>query len=667
MTKGAGTINTNSKIMHSCYQKLRLALALGMLLVLGGLIYLPGISGPYVFDDASNLLGNIYVQINSLDRDSLYRASFSLGSGPLQRPIAMLSFALNHYFAGSFADSTPFKLTNLAIHVINAALVCWLVVQILKKAVTLGNYGHKLSLLSASSYLYVAAGIGLLWLVHPIQLTSVLYLVQRMTELSALFTLLALNCYFLWRTRLLAGKSQGAWLLGLGPLLFGILGIYSKENAALLPAYILVLEATLFRGEAPWDKWHRLTRTARTVVISVAITAILVIGIMAVDYALPHYGYRDFTMTERLLTQGRALVFYLSLILLPRLDQFALFHDDFEVSHALLDPWTTLASLITVTALLTTALYWRRRYPLLSLGILWFFAGHLLESTVLPLEIMHEHRNYLPSIGPLLIIAHAADQASHRLGKQALLGISVVLLMLVATVTWVRASQWTDDYTLFLHESIHHPESPTAHSGLALRLIQRGDYGGGMQHFRRAAELHRAETSYLFYMHMFAAQRRETLPLNEQQETLRRLREGHITNTTGQALDYLGDCISSWCQSLRVPMENWLRILIDRPGKTTMDISYLQLLLGRTLLSQGRVDDAVAAYRRSYELDRKYLHPLIELTAMYIQLGNTSNAARVFDELKSANRQSKHPRDKEIQELEEMLGKLSPQPIKLVR
>jgi len=81
---------------------------------LSALVYLPGINGPFVFDDHPNLLSNDYVKIRDLKPATLYRAAYSLKAGPLQRPVAMLSFAINYYFAGSFRKSFPYKATNLS-------------------------------------------------------------------------------------------------------------------------------------------------------------------------------------------------------------------------------------------------------------------------------------------------------------------------------------------------------------------------------------------------------------------------------------------------------------------------------------------------------------------------------------------------------------------------
>lgn len=626
--------------------------------VLGALIFLPGKSGPMVFDDASNLLGNSYVQIHSLDPETLYRASTSLEAGPLKRPISMLSFALNHYFAGSFDDSTPYKLTNIAIHAVNGLLLFWMMSLVFLRLTQLKLQDRALSGINRNSYLMLASVVALLWVMHPIQLTSVLYVVQRMTELSGLFTLLALICYLTGRLRMVTNKSGGARLILVGSVIFGTLGVFCKETTILLPVYMLVLELTLFGAEHPWNHWRKLpVKMKGALLLSVAVAGIVMLT-WAIHYSLPKYAIRDFNMVERLLTEPRILFFYLSLILLPRLNQFSLFHDDIQLSTSVLSPWTTLPSLVGIVFLLAFAYRTRRRQPLLSLGIFWFFAGHLLESTILPLELAHEHRNYLPSLGPILVIVHTVSAACMKLQRRWLWGILPLLVVAVAGVSYMRATQWASDYSLFAYETSHNPDSASVTSGFALRLIEVGKYDEGMQAFRHAALLAPEEPSYLIYMNMFAANAGEKFDQAGTEETLKRLATGHITATTGQALQYLGDCVLSWCHSLGPSMELWMKTLLNREDQTGVDKSYFHFLLARALFSQGKINEAVKTYNLAHETDTNYLHPLFDLVYLYVREGDGNKAKETVHRLREANRTARHPRTEQIEETEKDIENL---------
>lgn len=625
-------------------------LLLSCLLAMAGLIYLPGISGPYTFDDFPNLLANSYVQINSLDAESLYHAAYSLAAGPLMRPVSMLSFALNHYFAGSFNDPTPYKLTNILLHTFNGLLVFWMTQLIFtrlkqtnQQTFVSGDY------INARTLGILSAVVAALWITHPIQVTSVLYVVQRMTSLSGLFVILGLICYLKGRMRLISGKQDGVWIILLGLLGCGIPGILSKENAVLLPLFMLVLEFVLFSSEKPWKLWRTLSRrTQVTILVSVVLLSLTGL-ILAINYALPNYIYRQFNMLERVLTESRVLFFYISLILVPRIDKFGIFHDDLEISTSLFSPWTTLPSVLGLIFLLLVAIVKRKEWPLFALGSLWFFTAHLLESTILALEIAHEHRNYLATYGVLLVCLHMIDRGSHVVRRKELWLLLPLMILTFAGITYFRALQWANPVSLYHYEALHSPNSSSAQAGLGMRLVLSNQYDEGMKALRRASELEPSEASYLLNMHMVTAEAGKELSDLDHEETVNRLTNGHVSASTILALQFLGECISSACASLQSKMETWLRLLLKRSKSGGQDASLYYHLLGRTLAGQGKLDEAINAYKSSYQLDQKYLHPLFELGHLYLVLQRIDDAEATLRELRYANQGNKHPRDADIE------------------
>lgn len=610
-------------------------------------VYLPGIKGPYVFDDFSNIIDNSYIAITSLDKDSLYHAAYSVRSGALWRPVAMVSFALNHYFAGGFGNPAPFKLTNIVIHAINALLVFWLLRLILARN---AHISHEREDRKPLTLVLLGAAIALLWAVHPIQLTSVLYVVQRMVGLSALFTLLGIVCYLIGRQRQLAGKKGGAWLMLAGPLGFGALGMLSKENAVLLIGFIALLEFTLFADERPWRFWKRLPANLRRALIGALALALVAATAYAISYSLPGYAVRDYTMMERVLTQTRVLFFYLSLIVLPSISQFSL-HHEFNISTSLLTPWTTLPSLLGLIALMAVGFAARRRLPLLSLGILWFFVAHALESTIFNLELAHEHRNYLASLGILL----AATQLVVIIGRRFTPRLPWILLpsliMLFAVTTFLRSQHWSSTASLALHEAGYRPDSAYAQTDLGFALAGRGQAQGSIQAMRRAAELNPKDPAPLINMHMLAALMRVTLDPRDQEETLRRLSAtSYVTANTSRALQSVNACLLSDCSVLAPHMEQWARTLI-KVLRPTADRSIFNFMLGRALRSQGKMNEAILALVNAVQQDNKYLHPLFELAAIYMDLGQIDAAETILAHMREVNSRSAYPRDREIEKL----------------
>jgi tetratricopeptide (TPR) repeat protein len=496
----------------------------------------------------------------------------------------------------------------------------------------------------------LGTGIALLWAVHPIQLTSVLYVVQRMVGLSALFTLLGLISYLKGRQRQLNGQRGGVWLMLAGPLGFGVLGVLSKENAALLPGFIVVLEFTLFADEKPWRSWERLSVKFRRALIGALALVLIAVTGYAVNYALPGYSVRDYTMVERLLTETRVLFFYLSLILLPRISQFSL-HHEFDVSTTLLTPWTTLPSLLGLIAMFAVGITARKRFPLISLGILWFFVAHALESTIFNLELVHEHRNYLASLGILLTAAQLIVVIGRRFFPRLPWILLPSLVLLFAVTTLLRSQHWSNTTSLAVHEAGYRPDSAYAQTDLGFALAGRGQAQGSIQAMRRAAELNPGDPSPLINMHMLAALMNVTLDPHDQEETLRRLsRISHVTANTSRALQSVNACLLSKCSVLAPHMEQWARTLI-RVLRPSVDRSLFNFMLGRALRVQGKTNEAILALVESVHQDRKYLHPLFELAAIYMDLGEIDAAEKILAHLRHVNSTNSYPRNREIEQL----------------
>jgi tetratricopeptide (TPR) repeat protein len=415
-------------------------------------VYFPGLAGDYIFDDIPNLLDNKRLQIDSLDMESLRGAAFSSGSGLLRRPVSMATFALNRYFFGVAPFS--YKVVNLTIH-----LLTGFGLFLLGRLLLIAYRQTRRPDLPETAVTWLPVLISGLWLVHPLNLTSVLYIVQRMTSLATLFMVYGLCLYVAGRCRMIQGRP-GLPLIMAGLLVFGGLSIFSKESGALLPLYMLAVELPLFRfrdRDAKPDKRVIFFFLATVIVPAILLLTYLVIHPSAI---LAGYASRDFTLLERLLTEARVLLFYLKMIVIPSISELGLYHDDIAVSHGLLDPPTTLCSIIALAGLLLGAFLLLNKRPLISLGILWFFAGHMLESTAYPLEIAHEHRNYLADYGILFALTVAVTQTDwRRLTPVVRSAVPLCFLVLFAATTWLRANQWSDNINQAVYEARHHPNS----------------------------------------------------------------------------------------------------------------------------------------------------------------------------------------------------------------
>ena len=442
------------------------------------LVYFPGLHGPYVLDDEENITLNDTVALKEITRDSIYNALLSNQSGPFKRPLASLSFALNHYFAGGFNNTLPFKLTNVVIHIINALLIYYLSLLFLRRPV----FAHALT---NQQQMHVAGFAASLWALHPIQLTSVLYVVQRMNSLSALFVILGLIVFMHGRQSLEKSNKRGflVMLAGIGG--GTLLGAGAKENAVLLPIFALVIELTLYRRD-------HLSHSAKTWLRAFYVLTIVVPTVIFISYVAMHPGFfldsykmRVFSPHERLLTEMRVLWFYLSLLLLPSIRRLGLFHDDIPISTGLLHPITTLPAVIGIFVILAFALIKFRRYPIASFAILWFLAGHSLESSIFGLEIAYEHRNYLPSFGVIFAVAYfiinMISAIRTQTNKKIMTILPYAIILIFGLSTWTWASTWKDAYILAEYHARNHPESPRSNNFAANASIrEKNDFVGAI-------------------------------------------------------------------------------------------------------------------------------------------------------------------------------------------
>lgn len=429
---------------------------LGLLACLGltALVYWPGLSGPFLLDDQPNIQRGF---IENPDWDAIVYTVTHNGSGRLGRSVAMLSFVLSGLQYG--LDPWGFKFHSLLLHLVNGLLLLRLLQMLLPRLDP--QLGERKALL-------IAGTTSALWLLHPLLVSTVLYVVQRMAILSTLFTLLALMAYVHARIHLGGWRFYAfGWLVLPATMLLSLL---SKESGALIPVYLLVIEVCAFR-----PKWHDLKaspRLALLLAVFILLPLLAAFVVLAGDFdSIVDYSMRTFTLTERLLTQVHVLFFYIRLIFLPRVGAMSLFHDDFPLTTQL-DLLTSLLVLLLIGVLLF-AWKLRRTYPVVAFGVLLFFAAHLLESTFLALELVFEHRNYFASAGLLLLPVYGLFRVE---GYPALRALCPVILLMFAFMTTTRAREWGDQNVFQQVSVIEHPQSPRALNSFANYMMSLGRY-----------------------------------------------------------------------------------------------------------------------------------------------------------------------------------------------
>lgn len=413
-----------------------------------------------MLDDFDNLSA---LEVNVTDRQSLIAYLETGKAGPLGRPISKLSFLLDDNAWPSHPEN--FKRTNLLIHL----LVGILIFAALRIILKIYFEKHTSDLLA----LFVTA----LWLTHPFQVSTVSYVVQRMTQLSSLFIVTGVITHLYIRTRFQKPQPEHVALLTASLIGFTLLASFSKENGVLLAVYLLTLEATVL-SRLPSTNiflwWKRI--------FLILPTSILILYLAYLPNWTGSYATRDFSLTERLITQPVILVDYVTSFFNLRVHGLGLFQDDYPIYNSLTNPiaWTSL--LLIITALIA-AIKYRARFPLIAFGILWFLSGHILESTTVSLELYFEHRNYLPILGPLLAFSIACHRGialiSDELRKLSpLFGIAIIAI--TSMTTYGYATEWGTPLRLIPIWSAEHPNSPRAQRTFAQTLASAGETSGAL-------------------------------------------------------------------------------------------------------------------------------------------------------------------------------------------
>ena len=418
-------------------------------------VFFPGLAGPFVFDDIPNLSPmGLHPWLDSWDRFLLFLNSGN--SGPTGRPLSLATFFINDISWPS--SSYSFKYTNLMLHLLNGLLVMWFVYLLFKEV-----YDERMALVIASVCSFV-------WLVHPMQVSTVLYVIQRMTELSATFTFAGLITYLHGRSLAQTHLVKGYMMMTGGLVFFGLLAVFSKENGALLLLYVIVVEEFFLRpltrkqiaGYRIWSLF------VLWVPIALLVSYMIYVSVLPESYAI-----RPFSLSERVMTESRVLIDYLKRVLLPELGGSGLFHDDYKVSTGLLNPPATILAFLLNGLAVALMFAFRHKVPLLSFAIAWFYAGHVLESTVLPLELYFEHRNYIPMLGFIAAIAGTVIpySGSHRYLLKLAAGIAAIL---VTTITAVNVQAWGNTDEAAFIWATEHPNSIRAQEAAReVSLIKR--------------------------------------------------------------------------------------------------------------------------------------------------------------------------------------------------
>lgn len=527
-------------------------------------------------DDADNIVRRGAVHMEALTTAALQRAATE-GLLP-KRIIPNVSFALDWWRGGGTPKA--FQETNILIHIAAALALAWLIRTILE----LRGASRRTAWLAACA----AAA---LWALHPIQIQAVTYIVQRMTSLAALFMLLTVTAYIRARTgpRPLLHFPVAA-LCAIGAIL-------SKENAYILPLLLLVAEYTVCRPPGR-TTFSRLDWIVLGLPVAGAAYAVIDLAFLQGPvwrYIMPAYEIRDFTPSERLLTQPRVIFFHLGQILFPLPGRFSIEHD-FPLSTSLFTPWTTFPAMLGIAAWSCGGLWLTLRSSSRVAGFftLWLPLTLLIESSVVPLEMIFEHRMYLPSAGLAGLVAlglqRLLTENRHRTTALALTFLIGLCLMLA---TLQRVPDWKTSITLLERAVETYPGRSRVWANLGTAYESE----------------HRSKEAIAAYTKAIALE-------------------------PGRALSYLNRGSSHLKLGALAEAEaDYRRFLALQPSDFRG-----RFALGNLLLTAGRHEEAESQFRQAIELEPTSPLPHLELGKLLFQSGRPAEAipfltrARLLDQ-----------------------------------
>jgi protein O-mannosyl-transferase len=452
------------------------AFTLISLLIILITIYYNSFYGEWHFDDFNNIVDNPYIHMKSFSWPEIKHCIYGLEQARPSRPISYLSFALNYHFHG--ADVFGYHVVNFIIHYLASVFLFLFIYNTLKLPRLKDQYEN------------IAYPVALLatffWALNPVQVISVTYIVQRMASMAGLFYIMSMYFYLKART---SSKFQYSFILFTISLLSGLASVLSKENAAMLPVSIFLFDLFLIEGTTK----QNVLKYAKIVILPVLV--ILIASFIYVDFSdiLNDYEIRDFTMAERLLTQPRVILFYLSLLFYPIGSRLTFLYD-INVSHSLFQPWTTIPSIFLILSIIGFAIYIARKRPLISFCIIFYFLNHLIEGTIFNLELIYEHRNYLPSMLLFVpfaeFIIYAIDYFSYKKIIQFIVAFGIAIILFgEGDITYNRNKIVSDDFLLWFDNVDKSPGLSRPHANMGRIYFIYNKKEKALQEYKKAMTL----------------------------------------------------------------------------------------------------------------------------------------------------------------------------------
>ena len=582
-------------------------------------IYSNTFQASWHFDDIPNIVENNGLHLTTLSWSNIKGSFFAAPRSPgeLYRPVACLSFALNYYFGKD--NVLGYHIVNISIHLLAAIFLFLFIYHTLNLPLLKAKY-------STNSY-FIALLSTTLWAINPIQTQAITYIVQRMASMVGMFYIISMYFYVKGRT---ATHSHAKITFFLLCALSAILAFGSKENGIMLPASLFLYDFLLIQGIS--------RATAKKNYKILIAGAILTVCIGIIYFALSEatfssffhlYEKRPFTLWERVITQPRVIIFYISLLFYPMSTRLSLDHD-IAISRSLFDPFTAIVSIIVILGVVVGTILISKRRPLIAFSIFFFFLNHIIESTILPLELIFEHRNYIPSMlffVPIAIgVMRVISFFSYKQSMHAILTLTIILVIIVeGHATFMRNFTWKNEKSLWIDCIDKYPALFRAHHNLAKYYSEHNQNEKAITEYKNALKLRLINTTdekAITYFNLGV--------IYFQKKEYNKAKTYYL-----QAIN-IDPCCRGVHNNLAVLLantsNNYEEVFTELKKAIACDPTSMQAYgnMGMLLIKMGKIDEGIVNLKKAFKIDPLYVPTLERLGYANMKKGRLGTASLYF-------------------------------------
>ncbi len=568
-------------------------------------IYSNTFHASWQFDDEINIVTNKPLHLKELNWSNIKKTFFASldGSEKIYRPTACLSFALNYFFGKDKVFG--YHVVNVSIHLLAAVFLFLFIYNTLNLPILKARYGP-------NSY-FIALLATVLWAINPVQIQAVTYIVQRMASMAGMFYIVSMYLYLKGRT---SEHRVLQYLYFFLCFFAAALAFGSKENAAMLPISIFFFDLFIIQGLSK-ESIKRNSVVFLALLLVPLVLALILKGpsVFSGNNLVSSYEHRAFTLGERLLTEPRIILFYISLLFYPMPDRLCINHD-IAISHSFIDPPTTIVSILIILGILCLSVLKSRQWPFVSYCIIFFFINHLIESSIFPLELIFEHRNYIPSMlffAPVAILLLRALQLFNKKKSMQVIMCIFIILVLVGQghSTFVRNVIWKTEESLWMDAVDKNPNLPRPYHNLAKYYGDMGNRKKEMPLYHKALTLERDPnypSDHMTHYNLALAY----ISMDQKEKALEHLRKViELAPGFSGAYNNLGVLMMEQGKYDEA-FDNFIRALSCDENSA---IAHNNLAV--VLLKRGRLEDALIESRKALALQKDFTRAFYNLGIIY--------------------------------------------------